>query len=294
MFNVKKMLRIGFWLFGFAILALASLRPFYLGIEGFSLKNIEPDYSYHEGWQEPKSILSNDEARQILQMPFTYLGKGAQVYAFESQDGKWVLKIIKHKHFRTPWWDKVLFILPGNESYKAERDNIKKFKIERLLESISIAGNEIPKETELAFVHIMPTDSLKIKTSLKDKFGLVYQIDMDKMQYLIQKKGTPLSSVLEKALREHDEKTINESLIKIIHLIQKIYAKGIIDTDGKKLIENVGFQNGEAMYIDLGSFRHKTGNEQEMITELTIRLRKWLNERSPEAEKVLNHEINQL
>src|SRR5437868_3279127 len=61
--------------------------------DGFSIYNISSNLSFREEWEIPQETT---EAKIILAQPFYYLGKGAQSYVFESEDGNFVLKFFRH------------------------------------------------------------------------------------------------------------------------------------------------------------------------------------------------------
>ncbi len=63
-------------------------------------------------WHTPEQ-----DASPLLGQPFRFLGAGAQTYAFQSEDGKTVLKFIKQSHRKPlPWLAQLqppLFLSPG-------------------------------------------------------------------------------------------------------------------------------------------------------------------------------------
>ena len=83
-----------FCLFGIA-------RLYYRLTDDFRLANITYELPFKPSWKVP-SLTKEEYSRlaQITNQKFTYIGKGAQCYAFASEDGEYVLKFFKFKHLK--------------------------------------------------------------------------------------------------------------------------------------------------------------------------------------------------
>lgn len=195
-------------------------------------------HCYPTHWPEVKvSAVSANKlelARDILSQPFSYLGKGRQFYAFLSQDQKYVLKLIKCQRFNT---------LPWTSTLQPERFCYKKQQFEKLFSSCHIAANELADITAILFVHLVPFAETKVKVTLIDKLGLFHKLDIDKVPFLLQTYVAKSST-----LHTNEQQLIST-------LAYETAKRGFIDTDSGGLERgNIGFLEGKAVYIDVGTF----------------------------------------
>ena len=100
---MKKRLFISCALFSLTLFASLFLYVnFIKRTKGFCLKKIVSYHEYHPKWDigpltsEQESLLN-----EISSQTFRYLGSGKECYAFESEDGKLVLKFFKQKQTGT-------------------------------------------------------------------------------------------------------------------------------------------------------------------------------------------------
>ena len=81
--------------------------------QGFRLYKIESHLPYDPRWDVTFSPEDLTQAKEALNQPYAYLGHGFQCYAFQSQDGKYVLKFFRHQRLRLP---EIVLSLPGSAS----------------------------------------------------------------------------------------------------------------------------------------------------------------------------------
>ncbi len=80
-------------------------RVYYRATDDFRLGNMTHNTSPRFEWNTaPLDTEQMAVVRTILDQPYRYLGKGAQSYAFLSEDGNYVLKFFKFKHLRQASW----------------------------------------------------------------------------------------------------------------------------------------------------------------------------------------------
>src|SRR5205085_10468413 len=94
-------IRLKKWIYAlFAILIIFGLsRLYYRLTDDFRIANITYDLPFTPPWKVPHLTLDEyKNLEKILSQTFSYIGKGAQCYAFKSEDGKFVLKFFKFKH----------------------------------------------------------------------------------------------------------------------------------------------------------------------------------------------------
>ena len=184
-------MRIFFKRFSYVVLAAVlcvSLEKFCRSkTDGFSMSKITSEMTYHKEFET--SSLSNkelDSIRSILDQPYHYLGKGVQCFAFVSADDKYVLKFFRMRRvLPSPW----LIKMPVNESYKKEKISRKFEEFMRDFMSYKIAYELLKEDTGLVYIHLNKTNLLHQKITLFDKIRIKHTIDMDNMEFILQKKA---------------------------------------------------------------------------------------------------------
>ena len=226
--------------------------------DGFSIDRIHTKLANAPEWEIPTSAEKLAQVNQILAQPFCYLGHGFQFYAFESIDGKYVLKFFRHQRLHPPvlydWlpdWGVVRDIKAKKSLKRSER-------VKLLFESLKIAYDNIPEESGLIYVHLNKTKNQHPVALLIDKLEDEYKMPLDDTEFVLQYKATyvkPTIKALMKAERVADAK---DRITQLFALLKKTAKKGIIDTDGALIYKNnVGFTEDRAVYIDIGSFVFK-------------------------------------
>ena len=85
-----------------ALVIFAGFRLYYRLTDDFRLSNMTYQLPFEAPWKVP--ALTAEEHQQlgrILDQKFTYIGKGAQCYAFASADQQYVLKFFKFNGCRS-------------------------------------------------------------------------------------------------------------------------------------------------------------------------------------------------
>ncbi len=176
------------------------------------------------------------------QESFYFLGSGKQFYAFESEDGKAVIKFIKQSRRKPlPWLAKLPLPSPLShmrDSYLQKRGK----RLSELLACCKLASEELREETGIIADHLERTSESRVVT-LIDKLGIAHTINIAQTQFLIQKKADLLTS------------SISEGQIDgMIELISAISLKGIVNLD-PRLKANFGMMDGKMLLIDCGSLK---------------------------------------
>lgn len=220
-----------------------------------------------------------EKVREILNQPFSYLNKGVQTFVFASQDGKYVIKFLRHDHLRPALW---AHFLP--QQWRESKAAKKRAKLNKDFISYKIAYEELREETGLVFVHLNKTDYLKQKLSLIDKIGVGHCLDLDQFEFLVQKRAELLYPTLENLIDQGKIEDVKVALSNLVHLLAKKFDKGIFDKD-PDLNTNFGFVGNEVVQIDIGRFRKEDQKlKREMILRITDHLHQWLMTRSSELD----------
>ena len=255
--------------------------------DGFTLAKITSDLAYNSEWDIPVSKRQVDLVNEVIKQPFYYLARGFQCYAFQSADGKYVLKFVRHQRLRMPEIAKYLPNIGFIESWKMKRVREGAVRANYLFLGLKTAFVEVPKETALLFVHINKTRGLFGKVTIIDRIGDQYSIPLDEYEFVLQLKANWIEPTIEKLMLEGRVNEAKARIDQIFQLLADCAHKGIQDQDGALIRKhNIGFYEDRAIYIDTGKLAKKEGikRKSRFIKDLKrLRpLRKWLAQKYPE------------
>lgn len=293
---MKKYLKRILYLSAICVLLYGTGRLYYFVTDGFTIGNITSELPYHPEWEI--TPLSADEKREldtVLAQPFTYLGKGCQSYVFLSQDGNFVLKFVKYQRF-TPqrWLDHFAFI-PLVDSYRLKKINKKTMKLNMLFDSWKIAYEELRPETGLLYVHLNKTKDLQKQVVIYDKMGFKHILQMDQMEFLVQRKADMLCSTVNSLMAQGKKEESKQLILGIINLVLSEYSRGLADND-HALMQNTGVSNEHPVHIDVGSFVRNEAmkdpaNYKIELFSKTFKFHRWLNKHHPELGAFLEEKL---
>jgi len=230
----------------------------YWAKKGFSLRRIA-------GPVKVELIRWSDEANGALDQPFRFLGRGRQCFAFESLDGKYVLKFPRTDIYQKPFREIV--------SKANERDKREKF----VLESMRIAFDELKEETGSLGIHFGQTADLGEELHLIDSLGFSYRIPRQRASFVLQMKQPILMKCFLEATTPQEKEKILGSLIDFVVVRGK---KGIWNKD-ESFLRNYGFDGERGYQIDIGSFYHRP-DAVASIRDTLHPVRSWLMKKDPE------------
>ena len=234
----------------------------------FSLDGILPPM-IHEGMQEePGEVIS------ILQQPYRFLGEGRQSFVFESEDKKTVLKFFNRKYFHVPWYS---FIRPNELIKRKKRESF-------YIYSYSLAQKYLQKEAGLIYLHLGETKNLP-NVRVIDKANRVFSIPLNQVPFVLQRKGDPFYSTLERVQKNFGDQALLSSLDSFLEIIAYRISQGISDDD-HDIEHNFGFLDGKPFHLDPGRLYLSDFSEEHNLEHewwsATHALRKWLLQKHPE------------
>lgn len=282
------------------ILSLYGLgRLYYHLTGGFMVSNITSNFPFQPQWEvRPLSVIEQGEYAQALNQPYHYLGKGCQSYVFSSEDGKYVIKFFKYQRYRLQSWLVYFPPLPAIVKYRQEKGEKKWNKLNGFVRSWKIAFENLKDETGLVFVHLNKTDEIKRHVTLYDKIGKKHVVDLDQMEFCIQRQASMLCDTL---LDYKSQGNLNEArqlIRQLLNMILSEYSRGLADND-HALMQNTGISQGRPVHIDVGQFvfneavKQPTVFYQELFTK-TYKFKFWLREHYPELGEYLEQELRQI
>jgi len=261
----------------------------------FELYKICSDLPFSKEWDTScpsKEELAN--LKTVFNQPFRFIGKGGQAFVFGSDDGKYVIKFFRISRLQAPIWLKALN-LPFFKSYRRRVTLEKNGLLQRDFLSYATAWKELREETGMVFCHLNKTDFLSQKLQIYDKIGISYEIDLDRMEFVVQKKADLFFPYLERCLKEENQELIQQALSSFVRLLYTRYQKGIVDNDPNLNI-NFGFVEGNPIQIDIGRFEKSPAPRSSMeakneIAHIVTPLRDWLESRDPQLANYLDEQI---
>ncbi len=271
----------------------------YKKTDGFAHYKILSSLSFNEDWEVPPP--SAEEAQslsQILDQPFYYLAKGAQSYVFVSKDGETVIKFFRIYHLSPPLWLKALCLPQLLQPYKISKMLQKRRELSKDFESYKIAFQEMKEETGLIHLHLNKTSHLKKHLRIYDKIGIAYDLDMDKMEFLVQKKAKLVYPAIDALMKNEGIDSAKEAISALVQLLASRCEKGIFDKD-PDLNTNFGFLKTKPVQIDIGRFSFETAPKSpavysQEIIRITDNFRQWLDSKYPPLSEHLLSEIQKV
>jgi len=284
-------------------LALLAVAIYYLPkychskTDGFALTKIHSNLSYNSDWETsapPKEML--EMLDDIFNQTFTYLSSGGQAYVFVSEDGKYVLKFFKHHLRRLPFLLKHL-PLPKNLAAKREKKRAGRIKkLHRDFNSYKLAFESLSEETGLLFVHLNKTDHLKKHLRIIDKLNIEHLLDLDQLEFILQKKATLAFTYLRNLINQGENEAAKKAIESICTLILNRCKMGIYDEDAK-IHRNFGFIDNRAVLIDVGRLKYderrkEVDVQKADLRKITQQLDRFLYEISPELAIALEKRVD--
>lgn len=273
-----------------------SSRLYYHVTDGFTIGNIVSELPYQEKWAiSPLGNQQKKEVGEIVSQPFHYLGKGCQSYVFQSEDGSYILKFVKYQRFTPQAWLAYLDWVPGIHPLRLKKIEKKRMKLDMLFTSWKIAYENLQEETGLIYVHLNKPADFNKKLTIYDKMGFKHEVDLDSMEYLIQRKATMLCPEIETLMKQNREKEAKILIGNLVDLILSEYSRGLADND-HALMQNTGVIDGKPVHIDAGQFvlnenvKNPDVYKQELFSK-TFKFNKWLKKRYPSLSEYLEEKL---
>lgn len=262
---------------------------------GFNPEKISSRLPYNPDWEI--EALSEEQRRlftgQIFAQDYYYLSSGTNCYAFISEDREYILKFFKIKG-----------LLPkdllGGILLKLGLKNqaVHQLLSERIFASYRDAYESLRNESGLLYLHLNKTDGLRSIVNLVDGKGNKIPLNLDKVEYVVQKNAKRVFDHLNALVREKDDEGLKESIRSFLKLIATRCEKGFVDQDFN-LSHDFGFIGNKAIQFDCASltkdssmkFFHNFRNEVLLAAE---RLNDWAEEMCPEASFFIQDEAQKL
>ena len=276
------------------LICLFTYTHFIKRTKGFSIEKILSKHTFSPRWDFGNPTPEQEELLdQIGAETFTLLGSGKECYAFVNESGTIVIKFFKQKHMRT---QSILNHLPlplYQKKLHQETISRRTHHRNRLFSSYQIAYERLHSQTGVLYLHLNKTTTLKRTICLINPSGKKHRIQLDDMEFLIQKRAYPILDTLASLMEQNqidDAKAIIASILDLITTRKKL---GIGDDD-INCERNLGLFDEKAFQIDVGEFfpSFPTLPTRENYTSATEDLRLFLTSRYPKLTTYLKDEID--
>jgi hypothetical protein len=250
--------------------------------EGFKVENIYGEFSYSPAFEAPSP--SPEEAsliHSILKGKLRYLAKGGQVYVFESEDQKWVVKFMKYHLERPPLISLLKGALLNFHSFD-ETIEIRKKRRLSLFEGNLLAKAHYPEASGLLYLHLNPTSLSWGFTTLVDKEGSEHLVNLDAIPFIIQRKATPFAEEIAALAAAGDKEKISSHCSALLAFINRLHDLGFVDKD-YGVYKNFAFCEETIIHLDMGKLEKfpaplDPDSRKEELSQINRRLAMWLQE----------------
>jgi hypothetical protein len=204
----------------------------------------------------------------ILSQKFTFLGEGVEAIAFQSSDGKYILKFFKMDRL-TPSFKDQLYPSAACQRLK---------NLRRVFDGYKNGFEDLRHETGLIWIHLAKTTNFNQIIIVIDPHGKEHLINADSTEFVIQEKAELMVDRLSRLYKEGKIFEAEQALASFYAFIQHRTERGYLDRD-KTVIYNYGFVGDRPIQIDLGRL-HKRKNKKERPKEIPVerakaRIERW-------------------
>lgn len=238
--------------------------------EGFSENKISSSLAPNPAWSVgAPSSEEQKKLQQIFASRFKFLGEGAQSFAFESEDSKYVLKFFNMRRFTPSLADQ---LCPH-----VVRRRLKNLRW--VFNGYKTAYDKFREDTGLVFIHLAKTNYLKQKVQVIDGKGKEHTIDLDKTEFVLQEKAELIFDRLAKLRHQGDREGMQKSIQAILELVKRRVDQGYADRD-TAVSNNFGFVGNRPIQLDVG--RLYQGAKEGQLEHVERRIARWQEENQKE------------
>jgi hypothetical protein len=267
--------------------------------DGFTFLGISSKRPFRKGWQSrPLTEEENGELARALAQKFTYFGCGGQCFVFFSEDQKYAIKFFKQRLYGLPLWLKIAPLPWPFHRYYAKKKFSRQDKLERDFASYKLAFDELKEESQLVYIHLNQTDSLKKEITLVDKLGIHHQLALDNVDFVIQKKADLIYPRIDQLMSEGKISESKQIIQQTLTLILTRCKKGFADRD-PNIRTNCGLIGKNAVKIDVGKIVRNSAMKipeiyKKELSRISEPFKKWIDEKHVSLSEYFEEELARL
>ncbi len=275
------------------VLSVLVLQFHYRLSEGF---RIQKAFFYPSSFEDDSTALDAlQDFTYCFEKPFKYIGRGGQVYVFESFDKKYVLKIVRFHKANIPLTARLfknIFFCSKHYS-EIEQDRLKRFN--RAFESYQIAWNHLRKETGMVYMKLFRAKQDYPQVVLSVNSLIKHQLDLKDVAFIIQKRTDDFRSSLERMLQNNEDEELKKCISSYVEMAVKRSMQMILNKD--YLLKNFGYVQTTPIEIDLGNFYYDYALKdpkvfQKQLHSFLVPLIRFLEKRDFEMAVFAKNEID--
>ncbi len=266
---------------------------------GFSIDKISSNLSYNEVWETTPLTQREQEhlLQEVLSQTYYYLASGNQCYAFISDDRQYVLKFFKMQNlFPKNWLKGLPLSLLQRLGFINEENNL--LFSERIFACYKDAYESLPELTGLLYIHFNKTRDLKSKVKLIDNKGKKYLLDLDRVEFVVQRRAQKIFEYLGDLHRAEKDDELKSAISSFLKLIALRCEKGFADQD-LKIRNNFGFVGNAAIQIDCATLTRDSSmkyplNFRQEVMQVAECLDGWARDYRPELTLYIQEEAQRI
>lgn len=285
--------RVLFIFLGISLAVFGLARLYYNLTDDFRIANITHIFPYREEWATPPLAPNEQQLLDaILSQKFHYLAKGAQSYVFLSEDGEHVIKFFKFKHLRPSWFFTNAAALGLFQDYHTKLAARKERKLWGVFGAHKLAYDFDRDESGLFYIQLNVEGNPVRYVTVRDKIGIERTINLEKITFIVQKRGEPLREVLRMHLDKGDIQGAEDRLSKIFDMYAAEYSRGFYDHD-HGVMRNIGFAGELPIHLDVGKLSPAEEMKEKTIARadallVANNIKIWLQKSYPQASTTLS------
>ncbi|MFV0339647.1 MAG: hypothetical protein ACK5MA_03310 [Parachlamydiaceae bacterium] len=280
------------YLLTFALLTFAGVRLYYNLTDDFRISNISDSLPANKEWEVPLDAHTKQLLDEVSKEEFNYIGKGAQVYAFASADGKYVLKFFKFKHLRPSLFIQLLPPVGPLKTFKEQNEARKERKLLGVFQGHAIAYKYDKEHSGLLYIHLNLTNDIGKSVTLIDKIGRKHNVDLDQTVFVLQRKGETFRTAISQDLSQGLVNDASLKAKKILEMYKSEYSQGVYDRD-HGISHNTGFIGDEPFHLDVGKFSYDPKmkdpkNHASDLEHVAYKMKEWVKLNYPQYAQEFN------
>lgn len=278
------------------LLLIGGWRFWYAYTGGFTVGGIHANLPFDSA-RAVDSLAGSEQAAlaAVVEQPYTYLGKGAQCFAFISQDGQYVVKFFKSKHYQPTLLARLASPLPFLTDYLQEKRNLKKQQLAAIFSGYLLAYEYLGADSGILYLHLNGGEEFQRDLLVRDGFGSRWAVPLDPTIFVLQRYSEPLASVLDGALKNDDKILAHRRLKQVVDMYLRGYAQGIYDRD-HAVTRNIGFAGEQPIHLDVGHLTLAKDSELSFfkndLLKVFRRINTWLKENYPQYREELMAQLH--
>ncbi len=247
-----------------------------------------------EVFQEKKGLPTEEKIINCLRQDYHYLSWGHHSYAFQSEDGEYVIKFMRYHKFCPSLASVIRHGISDPRSHHERFDPRFFF----MLKSFALGEKILPDISGSLYFHQFHDNDLPKSLTLWDKTNQKFTIDPNRTIFVLQKKTHLFKEIFSEIKQKRDKEGLKKIITGYLMTIHERTKRQIMNKDRKAFLANYGCisESDQVLEIDIGSMVFSKslttlkGRRHELL-DCSMQLRAWLVKHFPDMETFLDEQI---